>query len=135
MRLSPTQGWSYPSAWAALCNDPMVTAFQPQLGALWSTFGATFERLEQDAPEGYAPRVQVTLNDGEQFEPGTVQEIGPWVFFEVDDPGDVVTERRRVIAVPPETLIRIEIKFVRTDGRSLGFHVEPPESLPLQPEQ
>src|SRR5215213_694896 len=93
--------------------------------AFWGTIGRTFERLEQDAPQGFVPRVSVVLHDGETLEPGTVQEIGPWLFFEIDQPGEVITEDRRVVALRPEFLERVEIRFVREDGGRVGFNVEP----------
>jgi hypothetical protein len=42
---------------------------------LWATIGPTFERLKQEAPNGYVPLVEVQLLDGEMLVPGTVQEI------------------------------------------------------------
>ena len=96
-----------------------------QQHAFWGTIGRTFERLEKDAPPGFLPRVQVLLHDGEVLEPGNVREIGAWLFFEIDQPGDAITEDRRVVAVRPEFLTRVEIRFVRTDGGRVGFNVGP----------
>lgn len=92
---------------------------------VWKHLRAVFERMEADAPEGFVPRVQVTLLDGETFEPAVVGNYtsSAWLVFEIDDEGDVLTERRRVIAARPEAIARVEVRFVRADGKRIGFSV------------
>lgn len=106
------------------CNHGPATASHPDHNALWGTIRRTFENLEQASPPGFIPRVQVTLDDGETFEPSVVSEIGPFAFFEADE-GNHVTEDRRVIAVRPERIARVEIRFVRSD-ESFGFRMDAP---------
>jgi hypothetical protein len=93
---------------------------------LWSTIRRTFENLEAKAPQGFVPRVSVRLEDGEVIEPGNVEYIGPWLFFELDQPGNEVTGQRRIIAVRPERIGHVEIRMVRSTGGSVGFHATLP---------
>jgi hypothetical protein len=97
---------------------------------LWSTFGATFEHLEREAPEGYVPVVEVQLLNGDTLKTGNVREIPPWVCFEEDieaEPGGGPTSVRRVVAVLREQIAKVEIRYIRAEGRqALGFRIEPP---------
>jgi hypothetical protein len=94
---------------------------------LWKHVREVFDRMQADAPDGFMARVQVVLFDGEAFEPGHVveRESSAWIMFEVDDEGDVLTERRRVISVRPESIARVDVRFVRSDKR-IGFKVDQP---------
>ena len=86
----------------------------------------TVDNLKANAPEGFTPYVYVTLYDGETFKPGNVQYIGPWLIFEMDRPGDELTPERRVIAVHPERIGHVEIRFERSTRSDVGFTVLPP---------
>jgi len=81
--------------------------------------------LKANSPEGFVLRVYVTLDNGEMIEPGAVEYISSWLFFEMDRPGDEVTEERRVIAIHPDRIGHVEIRPVRsTDAPSVvGFRV------------
>jgi hypothetical protein len=91
---------------------------------IWKHAHDVLERLRADTPEGFVPRVLVTLFDGETFEPGHVAErpTSAWLMFEVDDEGDVITERRRVIAVRPDAIARVEVRFLRIEGEEMKRH-------------
>jgi hypothetical protein len=98
---------------------------------LWSTISATREGMERNAPEGYIPRVEIQLLSGERVEPAVVQEIPPWLFFEVADPseseGDKPGPGHRVIAVLREHIAMVEIRYMRAEGKQApGFRVDPP---------
>jgi hypothetical protein len=98
---------------------------------LWSTIGTTREGMERNAPEGYIPRVEIELMAGERLEPAVVQEIPPWLFFEVADPSERESDKpgpaHRVIAVLREHIAKVEIRYVRAEGKQApGFRIEPP---------
>jgi hypothetical protein len=91
---------------------------------------ATRDKMEGDAPEGYIPRVEIDL-PGERVEPSSVQEIPPWLFFDVADPAQSESDKpgpgHRVIAVLREHIGKVEIRYVRADGKQApGFRIEPP---------
>jgi hypothetical protein len=93
---------------------------------LWPTVRRTFERMQTHQPEGRVPRIRITLVDGENFEPLVVQEVGDWLFFEADEAGEELTPWRRVIAVRPNAIRSIEIRYIPPDGKEVGFRVDPP---------
>jgi hypothetical protein len=96
---------------------------------LWGTMSATFDNLNQRAPEGYVPVVEVKLLNGETLITGNVREIPPWVCFEEDleaGPGEGPTSARRVVAVLREQIGKVEIRYIRAEGRTTGFRIEPP---------
>ena len=101
---------------------------------LWGTVRRTLERLRTEAPEGYTAAGEIRLADGETIEPAGVGQLNSWLYFEIDKEGDEVTLDRRIIFIPPELLARVEIRFVRTEGREIGFRVDSPR-LAVVPER
>jgi hypothetical protein len=106
------------------CNDGGVSSPAVQ-DLLWGTVRRTFENMERAAPDGFSPRVHVTLHEGETFTPAFVQEIGSWLFFEAVEEEDE-NEPRRVIVVRPELITRVEILFVRA-AAGFGFRLDAPD--------
>jgi hypothetical protein len=89
----------------------------------WRTVRSTFERMEKDAPTGYAPRVEVHVL-GEVIVPAVGWPAPPWLFFETLE--EEPSRGRRVVAVHPEHIAKVEIRFVRRDGKQPpGFRFEP----------
>jgi hypothetical protein len=88
----------------------------------WETVMTTAKNMREKAPDGYAPKVQVHAA-GEKFAPEVVQYREPWLFFEMgDEPMDSPT--RRVLAVRPEFIAKVEITFVETkEKQPPGFRV------------
>jgi hypothetical protein len=80
--------------------------------------------MAKDSPAGFVTRVEVQLVTGEIIEPAVVQSISPWLFFEM---GDEI-QTRRVVVVRPEHIAKVEIKFIRADGKQPpGFQVKTPQ--------
>jgi hypothetical protein len=86
--------------------------------------------MDTAAPDGSAARVIVHLI-GERIEPDVGQLVPPWMFFEVDDGG-----LRRVVAVRPEQIVRVEIRLVRENEgekpkQRPGFRIREEDEEPL----
>jgi hypothetical protein len=95
----------------------------------WSTVRRTFETMEKMAPEGWVPRIFVTLADGEILEPAGGGRAGSRVYFEIEDEnedGAKVTEDHRVVFVPPESILRVEVRFREQAGHRVGFRLDEP---------
>jgi len=88
----------------------------------WQTVMTTAEEMREKAPEGYSPELKVHTG-GELFIPAIVQYRQPWLFFEMGDEA-MDSPTRRVLAVRPEYISKVEITFVRTrEKEPLGFRV------------
>ena len=93
---------------------------------IWRIVHNNLEGLRQDAPEGYEPVVEVFLvGRAEPVRLAQVQttreEAFPWALLVADMGSDVVSDQRLVFVPHKRYIERIEIGFVRSEGRQVGF--------------
>jgi hypothetical protein len=100
---------------------------------LWGRVRSLYDQLEERAPEGFAPVVQVFLAGREEpVEPAFVQtstdsDVYPWILLQARTAADQVGEQRGPdeywVHVHENLIARIEIRFVRKGERTIGFAV------------
>jgi len=96
---------------------------------LWRKVTNTFADLERDAPEGYAPVIELFLaGRSEPICPEHVQTSSDpnftWTFLAFRAGGDEdesFSPDVRLIAVPDHYIERIEMHYERSVGQPIGF--------------
>jgi hypothetical protein len=106
---------------------------------LWRTVGRNYKSLEDSAPDGYTPRVEVFLHgSAEPLEISLVESRrdDPWIVFHIyasreakePEPGD------RYVFAQEANIARIELSYAPQSGRPIGFRVEELSDERDQPE-
>jgi hypothetical protein len=95
---------------------------------IWRIVRSNLESLKQVAPEGYAPVVDVYIVG--RLEPVRLNEVHtsrepdfPWTLLSEGEAGDdgALSKDDRSVFVPEGHIARIEISFVTSEGRPIGF--------------
>ena len=94
---------------------------------IWNLVGNNFTSLSENAPQGYRPLVEVFLvGRAEPIRLAQVQTTRnpafPWILLVAESDGsDLPAPDEALVFVLDQYVERIEIRFVRSDGRSVGF--------------
>jgi len=95
---------------------------------IWRIVRSNLEGLKEAAPEGYAPVVDVFLaGRPEPVRLGGVETSRepdfPWTLFSTEPAGDdaAASPDDCLVFAPEHYIERIELRFVRSEDRPLGF--------------
>lgn len=100
---------------------------------LWRIVGNNYRSLEQVAPEGYQPVIEVYLAGREA--PFRIDQVQTdrrfdWIFLssETDDhTEDTASPNERVILAPEQCIMRVEVFLEPSEKRAVGFSHRPLE--------
>ncbi|MBA2742435.1 MAG: hypothetical protein H0U46_10540 [Actinobacteria bacterium] len=97
--------------------------------AFWRIAGQNYDALEQRAPEGFTPIVDVYVDGSTSPIPTSVvqtREKHDWVVLQSLNEGSEDPELHAgnlFVLIHSNRIARVELRFVRDDGRGLGFSV------------
>lgn len=118
----------------AIRAEPYGQAVADDHQAFWRIATRNYEALEHKAPEGFKPVVDVYVDGSTApVTTGVVLTSGKhdWVVLqalnvESEDPEPQATDL--FVLVHSKRIARVELRFVRDDGRALGFSVSAGDS-------
>lgn len=94
---------------------------------IWRVVRNNYQSLEQAAPEGLAPLIEVSVAG--RAEPIRLAEVhtsrdpdDPWVLLiAVTKPVPTASPDECLVFVPEHYIERVELRFERAEGRNVGF--------------